>query len=51
LIAACVILILIAATGIAVVGMMARNVEKYSEEYAKGTDMFIWGILYRLIRF
>ncbi|XP_023326464.1 uncharacterized protein LOC111699920 isoform X2 [Eurytemora carolleeae] len=49
LIAACVILILIAATGIAVVGMMARNVEKYSEEYAKGTDMFIWGILYRFM--
>lgn len=46
---AAIFLFLIAGTNIAVVAIMARNIYIHSDRYAKGEDMFIWGIVYRVI--
>lgn len=45
---AAIFLFLIAGTNIAVVAIMARNIQIHPE-YLKGQEMFAWGIVYRII--
>jgi len=43
------ILVSIAVTNIAVMTLMARNITKYTAEFARGTPLFCWGIAYRVV--
>jgi hypothetical protein len=42
-------LFLIAASNLTIVGIMARNLYIERQQYSRGTDMFMWGIIYRFI--
>ena len=46
IVAAAVVLALIAISNVAVVGLMARNIFNYKEEYSRGQPAFAWGIVY-----
>jgi len=43
------ILVSIAISNIAVMALMARNITKYTAEFARGTPLFWWGIAYRVV--
>jgi len=49
LVVACVVLVSICATGMTIIGLMARNIQKHEEVYKRGGSMFAWGVVYRVI--
>jgi len=49
LVFACVVLVSIWITGMIIIGLMARNIQKHEEVYRRGGDMFAWGVVYRVI--
>eukprot|EP00088_Acartia_fossae_P001246 TRINITY_DN10468_c0_g1_i2.p1 TRINITY_DN10468_c0_g1~~TRINITY_DN10468_c0_g1_i2.p1 ORF type:complete len:329 (-),score=59.10 TRINITY_DN10468_c0_g1_i2:273-1259(-) len=49
IIGSAIILILLAITNITIIAIMARNLYLYQESYKRGSEMYKWGIIYRVI--